>query len=161
MAELHDLAAERERIAQRLARIDAERTKLAEELAELEAAERVLARFGGSKARNGRRRTRQSAPSEARAATEPQRRRGGRGRRKAPAKPEIPLGEATLRAVEALGNAVSAEQVQEYLGREFGMQVRANHLVMALQRHRRAGRLHQDDGRWTTPARGSAEIGSA
>src|SRR3954468_21916244 len=161
MAGLDDIAAERERIAQRLARIDADRAKLAAELAELEAAERVLARFGGSKARNGRRRTRQSEPSEAGAAREPQRRRGARGRRKAPAKPEIPLGEAALRAVEALGNEVSAEQVREYLGREFGMQVRANHLGMALQRHRRAGRLHEDDGRWTTPARGSAEIGTA
>src|SRR3954451_13165570 len=117
MAGLDDIAAERERIAQRLARIDADRTKLAEQLAELEAAERVLARFGGSsKASNGRRRTRQSEPSEAGASREPQRRRGARGRRKAPAKPEIPLGEAALRAVEALGNEVSAEQVREYLG---------------------------------------------
>jgi hypothetical protein len=59
------------------------------------------------------------------------------------------LGEATLRAVEALGNDASAEQIREYLAREFGMQVRPNHLGMALQRHRRAGRLQEDDGRWS------------
>jgi hypothetical protein len=61
----------------------------------------------------------------------------------------VPLGDAALRAIEALGNEVSAEQVREYLGQHFGMQVRANHLGMALQRHRRAGRLSQDDGRWS------------
>jgi hypothetical protein len=60
------------------------------------------------------------------------------------------MGDAALRAVEALGGAVSAEQVREYLGREFGMQVRPNHLGMALARHRRAGRLQEEDGRWST-----------
>jgi len=38
--------------------------------------------------------------------------------------------------------------VRQYLSREFGLQVRPNHLGMALQRHRRAGRIEQRDGRW-------------
>ena len=38
---------EKQRISQRLARLDAEREKLSGELDELEIAERVLARFGG------------------------------------------------------------------------------------------------------------------
>jgi hypothetical protein len=59
------------------------------------------------------------------------------------------LGDATLRTVEALGNDVSAEQIREHLAREFGMQVRPNHLGMALQRHRRAGRLSERDARWS------------
>ena len=42
---LDDIAQERQRLAERLARIDADRAKLAEQLAELEAAERVLSRF--------------------------------------------------------------------------------------------------------------------
>jgi len=67
------------------------------------------------------------------------------------------LGDATLRGVEALGNKVSAEQLREYLGREFGMQVRANHLGMALHRHRRGGRLREDNGGWST-AQGSDEV---
>jgi hypothetical protein len=35
-----------------------------------------------------------------------------------------------------------------YLTRKFGMTVRPNHLGMALQRHRRAGRLEDRDHRW-------------
>jgi hypothetical protein len=62
----------------------------------------------------------------------------------------MPLGDASLQAVAALGNNVLAEQVLEYLGRELSMQVRPNHLGMALARYRRAGRLHEADGRWST-----------
>ena len=46
-------------------------------------------------------------------------------------------------------NEGSAEQIREHLSSQFGMQVRPNHLGMALQRHRRAGRLAQRDGRWS------------
>ena len=59
------------------------------------------------------------------------------------------LGDATFQAVEALGRDVSAADVRTYLEREFGMHVRPNHLGMALQRHRRAGRLEQHDTRWS------------
>ena len=37
------------------------------------------------------------------------------------------------------------------LSREFGMAVRPNHLGIALQRHRRAGRLENRDGHWYLP----------
>jgi hypothetical protein len=69
----------------------------------------------------------------------------------------VSLADATLRAVEALGNEVSAEQIREYLGEQFGMQVRANHLGRALQSHRRAGRLREDEKRWTVASAGSSE----
>ena len=147
---------------------------MTEQLAELDAAERVLSRIGRTKAAQSRRRSRaQSAEvtgttaargrrgrrareTEATAPAVPARRRGaGRGSRRARGKPEMPLGDATLRAIEALGNEISAEQVREYLGREFGMQVRPNHLGMALQRHRRAGRLQQHDGRWSLSPTGA------
>jgi hypothetical protein len=59
------------------------------------------------------------------------------------------MGDATLQVVQALGNDASAEQIREYLAEHFGMQVRSNHLGMALQRHRRAGRLQEVDGRWS------------
>jgi hypothetical protein len=186
MSTMDDIAAERQRIADRLARIDAERDRLAQQLAELDATERVLSRMPqAGAARRGRRgrtaettastaaargrgggRARTRAASEA-APTAPSRRgrrarrvevttavpargRGvGRGGQKTRAKPTIALGDATLRAVEALGTNTSAEQVREYLSREFGLQVRPNHLGMALQRHRRAGRLSESDGRWS------------
>src|SRR5262249_29252304 len=165
MATLDDIATERQRLADRLARVDAERQKLVEQIADLDAAERVLSRLSPTAA-PGRRR-RRLPPAEAATTAAPRRRgRGGRGQsaaapEKAPgrrrgagrsgrraAKPEVTLGDATLRAVEALGNGVSTDQVREYLGRELGMQVRANHLGRALQRHRTAGRLREEDGRW-------------
>jgi len=45
----------------------------------------------------------------------------------------------------------------EHLSSQFGLQVRPNHLGMALQRHRRAGRLEQRDGRWSMAHPASAE----
>ena len=42
MPVLDDVAAERQRLAERLARLDADRQKLADQIAELDAAERVL-----------------------------------------------------------------------------------------------------------------------
>src|SRR5215218_6820033 len=162
MAVLDDIAAERQRLTERLARVEAERQKLADQIAELDAAERVLSRLGsatagrrGRRARSAAATDKPSAPAARRGrarsagaadtATAPAGRRRRAGR-KARAKPQVPLGDAILRAVETLGNEVSAEQIREYLGREFGMQVRPNHLGMTLQRHRRAGRLRADDG---------------
>jgi hypothetical protein len=39
----------------------------------------------------------------------------------------------------------------------FGMTVRPNHLGIALQRHRRAGRLENRDQRWCLPASAQSE----
>ena len=150
MPVLDDIAAERQRLAERLARVDTERQKLTDQLAELDAAERVVSRFTPTKAVTPRvgRRARGADATEP-AAAPARRGRAGGGRGKAKAKPSMGLGDATLRTVEALGNDVSAEQIREHLAREFGMQVRPNHLGMALQRHRRAGRLSERDARWS------------
>jgi predicted metal-dependent phosphoesterase TrpH len=150
MPVLDDIAAERQRLVERLARVDTERQKLADQLAELDAAERVVSRFTPTKAVTPRvgRRARGADATEP-AAAPARRGRAGGGRGKAKAKPSMGLGDATLRTVEALGNDVSAEQIREHLAREFGMQVRPNHLGMALQRHRRAGRLSERDARWS------------
>ena len=172
MPVLDDIAGERKRLAERLARLDADRQKLADQIGELDAAARVLSRMtpdgkrstrrrgraqtaedgvGAAAAPTGRgRRRRSDQPSEGTASTGRRRARIGRRGIKRAAKPEASMGDATLRAVEALGGEVSAEQIREYLGREFGMQVRPNHLGMALARHRRAGRLQAEDGRWST-----------
>jgi hypothetical protein len=149
MPMVDNIAAERQRLTERLARIDAERTRLADQLAELDAAERVLSRLSPGKVRTSRRRGARPANANGSATAKPSRRgRVARGR-KVTAKAASTLGEATLRAVSALGSEVSAEQVREYLAKQFGMQVQPNHLGRALQRHRVGGRLSESDGRWS------------
>ena len=160
MAVLDDIAAERLRLTERLARVDAERQKFADQVAELDAAERVLSRLTPTQAVTSRRGKRARSTAATPSTAAPARRgRAARGGRKQPAKPAMPLGEASLRALEALGNEASAEQIREHLSSQFGMQVRPNHLGMALQRHRRAGRLEQRDGRWSMAQAASDENG--
>ena len=149
MSTLDDIAQERQLLAERLAKLDGERAKLAEQLAELEAAERVVSRFIKARpqpARRGRRAAAAEAKTQTAGAAAP--RRGRRGRRAAPKAAGVSLGEATLRAVAAHGHGISAEDVRKYLADQLGMPVRPNHLGMALQRHRRAGRLEQRDSLW-------------
>jgi hypothetical protein len=136
MSTLDDIAKERHLLTERLAKIDGERAKVAEQLAELEAAERVLSRL---------------------AKTRPQPAR--RGRRAAPKAAKLSLGDATLRAVEAHGPGASAAELRKFLAEQLGMAVRPNHLGMALQRHRRAGRLEQRDLLWYPPQSHGAEAG--
>jgi hypothetical protein len=160
MSTLDAIAQERQRLAERLAKIDSERAKLAEQLAELEAAERVLSRF--TTARPPPRRGRAVAGPEPASPAVPRGGRGGRrGPRAAPAAPQsatLSLGDATLRAVAAHAGGITAEEVRGYLASQFGMEVRPNHLGMALQRHRRSGRLVQRGSLWLTPqAAGNAE----
>ena len=145
MATVEEIGQERQRIAERLARLDGERAKLAEQLNELEIAERVLSRFGkgATVAVRGRR------GRPARAAAPPA---AGERRTRAPQPaPGMSLSDATLKAVQAHGAGATAAEVLTYLSREFGMAVRPNHLGIALQRHRRAGRLESRDSRWHLP----------
>jgi hypothetical protein len=154
MSTLDDIAQERQLLGERLAKLDGDRAHLAEQLAELEAAERVLSRLTRAKptaGRRGRRAATTAAKTQtAGAAAAP--RRGGTGRRAAPKAAAktggVSLGDATLRAVAAHRHGISAEEVRNYIANQLGMQVRPNHLGMALQRHRRAGRLEQRDLLW-------------
>ena len=140
MATSETIGQEKQRIAERLARLDTERTKLAEQLNELEVAERVLSRFGKTGVTG----------------VEP-RRRGRPARTAAPAQGPS-LNDAALKAVEAHGNGATAGEISSYLARELGMTVRPNHLGIALQRHRRAGRLDNRDQRWFLPQAGGQEL---
>ena len=141
MATSDEIGRERQRVSQQLALLDAERAKLANELSELEIAERVLTRIGKTPGTIERRR---------RARTAPVAREAPRARRRRQA-PTVALRDAVLRAVEAHRGGATANDVLTYLSREFGMTVRPNHLGMALQRHRRAGRLEFRDQRWYLP----------
>jgi hypothetical protein len=150
MATVEEIGQERQRIAERLARLDTERAKLAEQLNELEIAERVLSRFGGGATVTvrGRRGRPARAVGPARAAPPVA---GERRPRAAQPAPGLSLSDATLKAVQAHGAGATAAEVLTYLSREFGMAVRPNHLGIALQRHRRAGRLESRDSRWHLP----------
>jgi hypothetical protein len=113
---------------------------------ELEIAERVLTRFGGKVDTPKERRTGRPARTAPAAAAGQRRARGGQQA------PSVSLSDATLKAVQAHGAGATANEVLNYLSREFRMTVRPNHLGIALQRHRRAGRLESRDQRWYLPA---------
>jgi hypothetical protein len=145
MAILDQIAQQRQRISERLTRVDAERTKLSGQLDELEVTERALKRFGGNGAavvKPGKARVAKAAKAEGTKAKadSAQQAKG------------TSLGDATLKAVQAHTKGASTDQLQKYLSRKFGLTVRPNHLGSALQRHRRAGRLENRDQRWYLPA---------
>ena len=144
MATLDEIGQEKQKVSERLARLDAEREKLGAQLNELEVAERVLTRFGRVETTERRRRGRPARSAPAPAAPR------GRAAAAQPAQ-AVSLSDATLRAVQAYGEGATPSEVLSYLAREFGMTVRPNHLGIALQRHRRAGRLETRDSRWFLP----------
>jgi hypothetical protein len=144
MATLDEIGQEKQKVSERLARLDAEREKLGAQLNELEVAERVLTRFGRVETTERRRRGRPARTAPAPAAPR------GRAAAAQPAQ-VVSLSDATLRAVQAYGEGATPSEVLSYLAREFGMTVRPNHLGIALQRHRRAGRLETRDSRWFLP----------
>jgi hypothetical protein len=144
MATIDQIGQEKQRISERLARLDAERTRLADQLNELEIAERVLNRFGGTADTADRRR--RGRPTRAAQPAVGQRRARG-GQQAA----SLSLSDATLQAVQAHPEGATASEILNHLSREFGMTVRPNHLGIALQRHRRAGRLDNRDQRWYVP----------
>ena len=79
MATLDEIGQEKQRISERLARLDAEREKLGTQLNELEIAERVLARFGGKAGTTEKRRRAPPAKSTPAAGAERKARGKARG----------------------------------------------------------------------------------
>ena len=145
MAMIDQIAQQRQRISERLIRVDAERTKLSGQLDELEIAERALTRFGGKVVANGKPKKGRPARTAVAAVAKPKAKGG-------PQAQGTSLGDAALKAVQAHAKGVSADEVRKYLSRKFGLKVRPNHLGSALQRHRRAGRLENRDQRWFASA---------
>ena len=143
---LDQISAEKTKISERLARLDADRAKIATQLIDLETAERVLARV--SKTPPARRST---SPAAAEAKASPASR--GRGRppkaatikstRREPSAPS--LGERVL--------ALAAGKTRQELYAACPSD-RPNHVGMAVQRHIRAGRIQERDGKLyaTSPA---------
>jgi hypothetical protein len=148
MAVLDQIGQEKQRLSQRLMLVDAERAKLVTQLDELEIAERALQRFGGKAVATEGQGKRRAGGRASRAVSKGRDEGGALNGRQAP---KVPLRDAALKAVQAHAKGANANELIEYLSQKFGLTVRPNHLGMALQRHRRAGRLEQRDRRWYLP----------
>jgi len=140
MATLDEIAKEKQRIGEALARVDAQREKLAGQLSELDATERVLARY--SKAPQARRSASGKMTSTARktAVSAP----SGRRQRGPAAKPGNRDPGSPSLADQILALATGKTQ-QEIAAACQG--VRPNHIGIAIARHKRAGRLEEREGR--------------
>jgi hypothetical protein len=136
---LDQITTEKTKLSERLARLDAERAQLATELTELEAAERVLARFSKTPL------PRRPAPVAARKAKAP-----ANSARREPSTASL--------AERVLALAVGRTRRELYLACP---KDRPNVIGMAIQRHIRAGRIQEREGKLyvTSPAQEQAHAG--
>ena len=135
---LNQISAEKTKVSERLARLDTERATVATQLTDLETAERVLTRV--SKTPPSRRPT-SAAAAEAMPLTATR----GRGRppkaatRKSAGEPSAPsLGERVL----ALATGKTRQELYVACPND-----RPNHIGIVVQRHIRAGRIQERDGK--------------
>jgi hypothetical protein len=146
------ITAEKTKLGERLARLDADRAAVATQLTDLETAERVLMRVG--KTPRGRR-PRSAAAAEAKvpAAT--------RGRLGRPPKPATAKSAGRERGAQnpGLGErvlALATRKTRQELYVACPMD-RPNHVGIAVQRHIRAGRIQERDGKlYATPTAANA-----
>jgi hypothetical protein len=143
---LDQISAEKTKVSERLIRLDADRAKIATQLLDLETAERVLTRVGKTPPA---RRRRSASASEANASNATR----GRGRPPKAATSKSAGREPNARSL-GLGERVlalaSGKTRQELYAACSGD--RPNHVGMAVQRHIRAGRIQERDGKlYATP----------
>ena len=143
MSTLDEIAKEKQRVSEALARIDAQREKLSGQLSELEAAERVLARYGTDT--QAKRTTSRETPTRA-AQGVAQAQSGRRRRTRAAKSARIDRGSPSL-GDQILALATGKTQ-QEIAAACKG--VRPNHIGIAIARHKRAGRIEERDGKLYT-----------
>jgi hypothetical protein len=139
MSTLDEISKEMQRVSEALARVDEQREKLAGQLNELEATERVLARY--SKAVPARRMASSKAPIRAKrtAPAQPGRRPRTTAAKAAGREGTSPsLGDQIL----ALANGKTRQEIAAAC-----TGVRANHVGIAIARHKRAGRIEERDGK--------------
>ena len=141
---MNQITAEKTKISERLARLDAEREKIATQPTDLETAERVLSRVSKTPPA---RRTTSAAAAEAKAPTASRRRPSrAAASRSAGRKPSTPsLGERVL----ALAIGRTRQELYKACPND-----RPNHVGIAVQRHLRAGRIQEREGKLyaTSPA---------
>jgi len=143
---LDQISAEKSKVSERLARLETERATVATRLTDLETAERVLTRVSKTPPT---RRTKSAAAAEVKAPTASR----GRGRppragasKSAGGKPSAPsLGERVL----ALATGRTRQELYLACPND-----RPNHIGISVQRHLRAGRIQERDGKLyaTSPA---------
>jgi hypothetical protein len=138
---LDQISAERTKVSERLARLETERTTVATRLTDLETAERVLTRVGKTPA--ARKPTSAAAagakaPTARRARGRPPRAAASKspGREREPSAPS--LGERVL----ALATGRTRQELYMACPND-----RPNHVGIAVQRHLRAGRIQERDGK--------------
>jgi hypothetical protein len=139
MSAVDEITKEKQRVSEALMRVDAQREKLTGQLSELEAAERVLARY--SKGAPARRTASTKAPTRSQTTAPAQSRRRPRTTAANPAGREgtsPSLGDQIL----ALANGKTRQEIAAACHG-----VRANHVGIAIARHKRAGRIEERDGK--------------
>ena len=140
MSTLDEIANEKQRVSEALARVDAQREKLTEQLGELEAAERVLARYG-----------RGTGPRKTASANTPRTPRKTTAPAQSHARPRTSAAKAVARGrtSQTLGDQVLAlangKTQQEITAACKG--ARPNHVGVVIARHKRAGRIEERDGK--------------
>ena len=147
MATLDEITKEKQPISEALARVDAQRKRFAAQLSELEATERVLARYNESP--RPRRRARGAATQAAAPAQSGRRRRNTATKTTGSNRSSPSLGDQIL----ALATGKTQQEIASAC-----KGVRANHVGMAIARHKRAGRIEERDGRlYATHSRGTEQ----
>ena len=138
MSTLDEITKEKQRVSEALARVDAQREKVASQLAELEATERVLARYSKSAPTRRTSSARASSTAKAGAPAQSRRPRGMAAKPNAGRGTSPSLGDQIL----ALANGRTRQEIAAAC-----QGVRANHLGIAISRHKRAGRIEERDGK--------------
>jgi hypothetical protein len=139
MSAVDEITKEKQRVSEALARVDAQREKLASQLSELEAAERVLARYSkGAPARRtastqARTRSQTTAPAQSRRRPRTMAAKSAGREGTSPS-----LGDQIL----VLANGKTQQEIAAAC-----QGVRANHVGIAIARHKRAGRIEERDGK--------------
>ena len=143
---LDQISAEKTKVSERLIRLDADRAKIATQLIDLETAERVLTRVGKTPPA---RRRRSASASEAKASNatrgrgRPPRAATSKSAGREPSARSLGLGERVL----ALATGKTRQELYAACPGD-----RPNHVGIAVQRHIRAGRIQERDGKlYATP----------
>jgi cell wall-associated NlpC family hydrolase len=139
MSTLDEIAKEKQRIGEALARADAQREKLTSQLSELEATERVLARYSKGTQTKKAAATKMPTTTTKAAAVQSRGRRGPTTEKSAGGK----RSSSSLRD-QVLALATGKTQ-QEITAACKG--ARANHVGAAIARFKRAGRIEERDGK--------------
>jgi hypothetical protein len=135
---LDQISAEKTKLSERLARLETEHTTVATRLTDLETAERVLTRVSKTPSRTptAAATAGAKAPTARRARGRPT---GAAGSKSAGSKPSAPsLGERVL----ALATGKTRQELYMACPND-----RPNHVGIAVQRHLRAGRIQERDGK--------------